>query len=189
MDIDPSISVLKEKIVAYSTTAENGATLRQAINSVDQSNIKVKEKWLQAFYNESLKQGITEKQLADLLVTISSTPGTTTDKYLQDLISHAEEPLLSSLKTLNVKKEKIKSPQDLITYLLTSKDKTKYPEEAVFKAIADLVTSKDIPADVIASHLRKTTSKGVSWIIWLVLAAGACLVLIILWKRRKDNKK
>ena len=65
-----------------------------------------------------------------------------------DLTDQSEEPLISSLKSLDLKKEKIKSPEDLLLYLITNKDKVKYPEESVFKAIANLIIAKDITADV-----------------------------------------
>ena len=187
-DIDPSISVLKEKILTYSNNSDAGTIIRQSVAIADQSNIKVKEKWLQSFYNESIKQGLTHRQMSDMLVTISALPGTETARYLRELIEQSEEPLLSSLKSLDLKKEKIKSPEDLLFYLLTNKDKVKFPEEALYKAIANLITSKNIPSDTIAAY-QKTGTKSRLWILWLLLGTGFCFILFIFRNRRKNNKK
>lgn len=187
-NIDPSLSILKEKILVYSNTSEAGYMIRQSVAKVDLSNIKIKEKWLQAFYNESVKQGLTQDQLSDLLISIGLLPGTNTEQFLRDLIEQSDEPLYSSLKSLDLKKEKIKSPRDLLNYMLTNKDKTRYPEDAVYKAIANLITSKNIPSETIARQLT-TGVKGGLVILWLLLGSGIIFLFFILWKRRKNNKK
>jgi hypothetical protein len=187
-NVDPSISVLKKKILAYSNNSDAGTIIRQSVATVDLSNIKIKEKWLQAFYKESIKEGLTEKQLSDLLVTIGLLPGTGAQQFLNDLIEHAEEPLLSALKSIDLKKEKINTPQDLLNYLLNNKDKSKYPEDAVYKAIANLITSKDIPTETIASH-NKPAPKSSLWILWVFLGALAAITLYLFWKRNKKKSK
>ena len=126
-------------------------------------------------------QGLDRFQLA----IISSYPDTQTGQYLSDLIKVSDEPLLSSLKLVDLGKEQIKSSAELIKYLLINKDKEKYPEEAVFKSIANLIISNNITPDLIASQL--TTGKGHRyWILWIV--AGAGLVFFFLIFRKKKRK-
>ena len=117
-DVDPSIAVLREKILAYSENSDAGVIIRQSVATVDLSHIKIKERWLQAFYNESIKQGLTHSQMSELFVIISSLPDTNVEQFLSDLIAQSEEPLTSALKSIDLKKEKIKTPKDLILYLL-----------------------------------------------------------------------
>jgi hypothetical protein len=186
-DIDPSISILREKLLTYSKNYESGTIIRQSVATVDISNIKIKGKWLQTFYNESVKQGLTHNQMADMLVIISSYPGTKTKQFLSDLIEQSDEPLLSSLKSLDLKKEKIKAPKDLLLFLITNKDKVKYPEEVVYKSIANLITSKDIPADTITSQLT-AGKKNWLWILWIMIGASLFFIFIIFRKRKKNKK-
>jgi hypothetical protein len=184
-DTDPSISVLKEKILAFSEKSEAGNIIRQSIINVDLSNIKLKEKWLHAFSNESVKQGLTMDQLSEMLAKLSSLPDTEVGQFKLDLIGYSEEPLLTSLNSLNLKKEKIRSPKDLIRFLLSNKEK--YQGEAVSKSIANLIIAKDIPAGIITSQLTPGKESS-SFILWIVLGTGLFFFIIILLKRKKKKK-
>ncbi|MEI6048559.1 MAG: hypothetical protein WCS03_06640 [Bacteroidota bacterium] len=184
--IDPSISILREKILAFSENYKEENLVRQSVATTDLGNIKLKEKWLLTFINESGKQGLTLDQISEMLVMISSLPDTKVEQYLRDLIEQTEEPLLSSLKSIDLKKEKIKSPKDLIMFLLTNKEK--YPEEAVSKSIANLIIAKDIPAGIITS--QHTTVKDYKlWILLIVAGASFLFFFIISRKKRKKNSK
>jgi hypothetical protein len=188
LDVDPTISVINNKVLAFSENAEDGAIIRQILAIVDVSNIKMKEKWLKAFYSESLKQGLTHSRIAEILVVISSMPGTDTEQFLLDLIEQAEEPLLSALKGLDLKKEKISTPAELLLFLLNNEDKVKYPEDLIYKAIADMITEKDIPLESLRTQV-KPAGKGIHWLVWLLLGTGIVFIFFIIWKRRKKEKK
>ena len=105
---------------------------------------------------------LLRSQISELLVKISSLPDTKVEQYLNDLIGYSEEPFASALKSIDLKKEGIKTPEDLLTYLFTNKEK--YPEEAVIKSIANLIIAKDISADKIKLHLSPAR-KGNLWIL------------------------
>jgi hypothetical protein len=183
---DPSILLIREKILVLGDNSKTGTIVRQSVASVDLGNIKITEKWLMAFCNEAVREGLSLSQLSGMLAAISSLPDTQAEQFLRDLTEQSEEPLLSSLKSIDLKKEKIKSPEDLIRYLLTNKDK--YPEEAVYKSIANLVVAKDIPADIIASYLTAGKENKL-WILWIVCGAGAIFFFYFLIGRRKKNVK
>ena len=185
-DIDPDISILRNKILAYSENSEVGSIIRQAVALVDISNIKLKEKWLQAFYYESGKLGLSNSKLSEMLVHISSSPDTQVEKFLSDLIEHSEEPLSSALKSIDLKKEKIKSSNDLILFLI--KNKGKYPEDAVYKSIAALITAKDIPADIIKS-LSVPAKNHKPGVIWFLVGLTFIFILIAVVRRKKNNSK
>ena len=183
---DPSIVILRNKILIFSETSPVGDIIRQSVAAADQGNFKTREKWLQAFYYEAVKHGLTQSQISEMLVTISSLPDTKVEQYLIDLIGNSEEPFAITLKSIDLKKEGIKTPEDLITYLFTNKEK--YPEEAVFKSISNLICAKDISADIIKSHFAPSR-KGNLWILWILLGAGLFIFFFILWKKKKNDKK
>ena len=185
-ETDPSIAVLRTKILTFSENSPVGSLIRQTVTTVDQSAIRTKEKWLQAFYDEALKNGLTQGQLSELLVKISSLPDTKVEQYLNDLVGYSEEPFASSLKSINLKKEGIKTPEDLLMYLFTNKEK--YPEEAVIKSIANLIIAKDISADkikLLATHVRR----GNLWILWVLIGAGALSLFLIFRRRKRKHEK
>jgi len=186
-ETDPSIAILKNKVLAFSENSTAGDLIRQAVAAVDQGNIRTKDKWLQEFYNEAVKRGLTDKQISELLVMISSLPDTKVEQYLKDLIAHSDEPFASVLKSINLRKEKIKTPQDLILYLFANKDK--YPVESVLKSIANLISAKNFTADNIKSQSTGTGHGNLMWILWVLLGTGIIgLFLIFWWRRKKKNK-
>jgi hypothetical protein len=121
-----------------------------------------------------------------MLVMISSVPDTKVEQYLSDLIVHSEEPLASALKSIDLKKEGIKTPEDLLIYLFRNKEK--YSEEAVSKSIASLISAKDISTENIKPNITPA-GKGKLWILWLLLGAGLLSVFLILWRRKRNQKK
>jgi hypothetical protein len=183
-DTDPSIAILKKKILSISEKSAYGDLIRQTMAALDQRSFKTKEEWLQAFVEEALKHGLTQSQISEILVLISASPGTTVEQYLKDLIGHSDEPLTSALKLIDLKKEGINTPEELLSYLFNNK--AKYSEASVNISISNLISSKDIPGEGL-----KTKYSGIwnnyLWILWVVVGAGLISLFLILWKRK--NKK
>jgi hypothetical protein len=120
-----------------------------------------------------------------MLAAISSLPETGIEQFLTELIKYSEEPLTSALKSLNLKNEHLKTPKDLILFLMTNKDKFKYPEEAISKAIANLIFAKNIPG--IKQAAQSTTSKESKlWILWIIIGASLLTYIIIKKKKKKQ---
>jgi hypothetical protein len=117
---------------------------------------------------------------------MSSLPGTTADQYLRDLIEHSDEPLTTALKSIDLKKENINTPEELLLYLFNNKEK--FPTESVFSAIANLIESKNIPA---GSTIPKNIFiwSNYLWILWILLVAGLLSLFLIIWKKKKKDKK
>jgi hypothetical protein len=187
-DTDPAIAILREKILAFSENSESGEIIRQSVAAVDLKNIKLAEIWLQEFIKEAINLGLTRSQMAEMLAIISSLPDTGVGQYLKDLVAGADEPLSSSLKSLDLVKEKINSPKDLIYFLLSDEEIDKFGEEAVSNALANIIASKDISADSIRSY-SESAGKVKLWYLWIILGTGLFLLFIILWRRDKKKEK
>ncbi|MBI5008070.1 MAG: hypothetical protein HZB98_00095 [Bacteroidia bacterium] len=185
---DPSIAIIRDKILKYSETSEQGNIIREAVAAVDIQNIKIREKWLTSFRTESIKRGLTVNQFAELMLAISALPDTDAEKFLEDLMNYAEEPLLSFLKSIDLRKEKIKTPKQLLIFLLSEKNRGKYPEDALFKAISNLIISRNLPAETIKVNQAAFKEKGKLWVLWIVIAS-VLLFFIIYFNSRKKKKK
>jgi len=188
---DPSIAVLKEKILAYSEISESGERLRQSVNATEDKKILKAGSWLQSIYNESITRGLTDMQMADMFGVIGSLPGTKADSFLQNFADAAEEPLLSWLNSINLKKEKITTPSDLILYILRNKAKKNIPDEVVFNSLANLIKSQNIPVDTIKSRTTASEKNNLRYLWWLLIAAGFIFFFIIIFRRLKgkNNKE
>lgn len=186
-DTDPSIGVLRDKILAYSVASEEGEIIRHTVAAVDLKNIKVKDKWFKEFRNEAIRRGLTTNQFAELMAAISSLPGTDARQFLSELIENAEEPLKSYLKTIDLKKERIKTPKDLLLFLMSDKNRGNYTEDELLRAIANLIDSKDIPSETIAGTKVSTDEKGSLWVLWILI--GASVIFFIFYYNSGKKKK
>ena len=183
---DPAIQLLRDKVLAYAKHSEDSTLLREAVTTLGKSNIRLRGEWLHAFGDEALKRNISYNKLADLLAAISSIPGSDATEFLSNLIIIADEPLLSALKSLDLNKEKIRTPGELILFLLTNPDKIKYPEDLIYKALAEIIASRNLSEDQIAQQSQQAGKK-TSW--WLLIVIGGALILIlVLWSGRKSKQ-
>jgi len=184
---DPTISEIRNKVLIYGENSEDGDIIREAVAAADMQKIKVKEEWLKTFHNEAIKRGLTVNKFAELMLAISAAPGTDVQKFLNDLIANSEEPLTSNLKSIDLRKDKIKTPKDLLVYIFSYKNRDKFDEELVFKAIGNLIVSKDLPASVIAENQAAATGKNRLWVLWIIIGT-AFLFFIIYYRSRKKKK-
>lgn len=185
MGRDPAIELIRSKILAFSEISKSGTIFRTSVANADKGIELSKEKWLLSFYNESLNQGLIPNQIAEFLVMISSVPGTNADAYLKDLVDNSDVRFAPILKLLNLRKEKIKNPEDILVYLFANKPA--YPEESVAGSIANLIISRDLTPENYKSQM-KTGKNNNLWILWVLIAAGITGFLLFLWKRKKNDK-
>jgi hypothetical protein len=189
-ETDPSIIILEKRIIAFSEKSADGNLIRQVLAKIDTKGIKSKDEWLKAFIDEAHKAGISDEQVAKLLVSISSKNDSSVAQFLEELKRYAEEPLLSVLKSLDLKKEKIRTPQELILFLLNNKDKLNYSKEAVFKTISNMIVAKDTTqSDTSAEQqLKKAEEKNNNWFIIIIGAIiTACIIFILSRNKKKQS--
>jgi hypothetical protein len=115
---------------------------------------------------------------------ISASPGTKVEQYLKDLIDHSEEPLTSALKSIDLKKEGINTPEELLSYLFNNKGK--YSEASVNRSIADLISSKDISGEGLKTKYSGFWKNNL-WILWILIGAGILSLFLVFWKRRNEK--
>jgi len=58
----------------------------------------------------------------------------------------------------------------------------------IYKAIANLIADKDIPAETIKSKLIPE-SKNMLWLLWILIGAGLGFLFFVIWRRRKKENK
>jgi hypothetical protein len=182
---DPSIALIKERILAYSENSGSASSLRQSVEATDKLKIKQSGKWLNSFYDESHKNNFRDDQFSKLIAGISTYKGTKTEKFASDLAKNSEEPLRTWINSINLKKEKITSPEELILYVLRNKEKNNITDGAFFSSLANLSSSANIPADTIKSQMIASQHHKL-WYLWVIGAAG--VLFLFFFFRRKRNK-
>lgn len=184
---DVTISTQKEKLLALEDDPAIGSVVKQAISATEKKGITDKGAWLKSVYQESVDQGLADKELARLLASVSSLPGTTAGQFRNDLAAAAEEPFRSWLNSIDLKKEGIRTPEELILFILKNMSKAGV-EESFFKALASLINSINIPVETIKPAVVPE-KEFKWWILWLLLGAGVLFCFIIWYRRRNKDKK
>jgi hypothetical protein len=182
---DPAISIIRKKILAFSEVHKSGSLIRKSVENTDNLKIKTAGKWLQSVYSEAIGQGLTEIQLAQMLAILSSPPESDAKQFLEEFLNYTEDPLLSLLRAINVKKEKIKSPQDLINHIMVNEDL--YPAEDVFESLARIIAASEIPSDTFEDRLSEGKVCRL-WILWIVLGAGLIILFIVIFRKRRKTE-
>jgi hypothetical protein len=186
-EVDPEIANLRTKTLIIVEKAPFGELLLKALQENDLRNIKEPGVWLQSLYNESIKQGIDNREIANMLSSISSVADADIKQFIDKLILQSDKELAKYLKGLDLSKLKIKTPSDLIYYLLINMDKGQYTGESLFIALSNITISSDLPENVISRQIE-TLKKSRMWIVWIALGVGIVFWLI-LWKRKKKKEK
>jgi tetratricopeptide (TPR) repeat protein len=186
-ETDPAILIIRDKIHAYCETAVSGTLIRKSVSTTDEKSIRKAGKWLKSFYNESLRQKMTDVQMGQMFSVITTMPDTKVKAFARKFAGASDEPMSSWLKSLNLKDEKIKSPSDLIIFVLRNKEKGNVSDETLFYSLAKLIVSENVPADIIKSQAAPGGGNK-WWILWILLGGGLIFFFFII-KRRKDKEK
>jgi tetratricopeptide (TPR) repeat protein len=181
-----SIPALKEKIVTYSENSEHGTLIRQSVDKTETKGIKKAGAWLQSVNAESLRRGLTNEQMAEMIALISSMSDTELEQFIRNLIKNSDDPVQTWLNSLDLKKEKITSPKELILYLLNNRDKV--PDESLFNSLSKHIVTEDVPVkDIIAQ--MSVTKRSSYWYLWLLAGAGIILFIIFYYRKQKKEKR
>ncbi|HKK40800.1 MAG TPA: tetratricopeptide repeat protein [Bacteroidales bacterium] len=189
---DHAVSVTREKILAVSKNLSQRDIIRQTIEELDSKDIKTREEWISAFTATALSKGLSQGEISGILAAVSTEPGTGAGQFLTDLINTADGQLASVLKSIDLKKEDIETPGELILYLLKNKNKLNLPEDELFKALGELTASEDIPYSVLETSTIAVRERS-GWIKTVGIVLAGLVVLIIIFiiagKKRKNSKQ
>jgi hypothetical protein len=185
---DPGILLLRDRILEYARKSEIGALIKQSVDSADIRKTKTAGEWLKSVYDEANKQKITNDQLTEMMARLSSGSKTKASQYLKDLASQADEILRSSLASVDLKKEKIKTPSDLLNFLIENNDRIKFPLDDIFSTIAKLIISRNQPEEGLFKRLLGGAGIG-TWILIVLIGSGLISLFVILLKKKKKEKE
>lgn len=183
---DPDIAGYRDKLSYIFESIEGGEFLSQAVTATENKKISDRGEWLQSVYNESITKGLTVGEMARIFSLLTTTPGTDIKEFYENLLAASEEPFLSWLKTVDLSEEGIKTPEELLAFILRKTENDKLLKDSFFRSMAGLITAENIPAAEILKQVSAGEEKNF-WYLWLI--SGALLMFIIIYKRRKKDKK
>ena len=182
-DKDPSIAIMAGKISQLGEKTGSAEKINSILEVLAKKPLITPGEWLNEFWNEALKQGMQPDEIAAIIASLSAKPGTSVEDYASQLAGYADEPLASFIRSINLRKENIKSPADLILYLINNAEKNNISLESIFKALAAMIAGNDVQVkDVVIGD----GDKNKLWYIWII--AGGILVIIFFLARKKKKK-
>ncbi len=188
---DPAIAVIRQKILAVAKNLPEGNVIRNVVDTTDRKNIMTREGWIEEFTGEAIKEELTQGQVSGILAAIAAEPGTSVRQFLSGLINNSDEPLTSILKSIDPEKENIKTPGELILYLLRNKDKLNISETELYRLLGELAASRVIP-DSILETADINVREGSEWYKTTGIILAGVIILIIIFilarKKKKGNK-
>jgi len=186
--IDPKINILREQIQMYGEISGMSEPVNTAIAAVTEKNIPQAGLWLKDFFYEALNNKLPEQYLAAMFKSLTALPETGIGDYIKELMTYAKGTFAGYLENLDLKKNKIDSPEELMNFLIRQRNMNIFPENELFEAVAEFIANKQIAKDKIL--IPEAEKKNYLFILWIILGAGL-IFFIILWKkkRKKDEKE
>ncbi|HRT47533.1 MAG TPA: hypothetical protein P5151_05175 [Bacteroidales bacterium] len=183
--IDPMIAIIREQIKRYGEISGKSEPVNNAIAAVDSKNILKSGLWLKDFFYEALNNKLSEQDLAAMFKALTALPGTSIEDYMKEFIGYAKGGLADYLKSLNLSKNRIDTPEELINFLIRQRNMNLFQEDELFETIAEFIAKKKIEKEkIIAPEAEK---KNYLFILWIILGAGLIFFFIILMRRRKKK--
>ncbi len=182
---DPSIDNLDQRISELSEFNEDNQ-IKEALEKTKEKNIKNAGEWLESIYSVAIEDGAEEEMLIRLIAALSADMDESAEDYLARLAEFTGVNLRIAIESLDLSEFDIKSPEEIIEYLLNNAEKYGYTREEVFEAFAKLIDSDKKTAEEIINYIESSEGNKL-WILWLLLGGGV-IIFFILWRRKRDKE-
>ncbi|MCD4768925.1 MAG: tetratricopeptide repeat protein [Bacteroidales bacterium] len=184
---DPTIDQMDQIISEVTDDTGEHEMIRDAIEKINEKNIKNAGEWLESLYSVALDDGAEKEMLTRLIAALSANKNEPVDEYLSRLAEFTGDNLLRTINSIDFEVINAENPEDIIDYLLSNCTKHGYTRQEVFEAFAKLISHDKKSAEEIVDYI-KSKERGKLWILWLLLGGGATIFFII-WSRKKKKEK
>jgi O6-methylguanine-DNA--protein-cysteine methyltransferase len=178
-----AVDNLKQKVIAFGTSTEEGQLFMDAIEALSTRNFESSNEWLKSLVDEAEKLGATQEQIASMLTALTSVKGEDEKLYLEELIANAGEKMAKWLSSIDMTAEAILSPEDLVDYLLEHGESQGITYDELLDAFSKFIEAKDIAPFLIEDNVKGRKGIGNLWILLMLILMGAGLY----WYVKKEK--
>lgn len=184
--IDPLIAIIRNQILMYGELSGKTEPVRNAVRETDSRKIVRSGLWLKQFFVEAVKNKLTESDLSLMFTSLTALPETNIADYHREFIGYSTPPFAEFLRNLNLEENRIRIPEELISFLIKNKDKNFYSEDDFFTSLARYIAEKQINKDLI--RIPEPEKTNYFFILWIVFGAGLIFFIIFLIRKRRKKK-
>jgi len=185
--IDPLIEKIRQQIIKFSEITGKSGAVDSAIRSTDSEKIVKSGLWLKTFYVKALENKLKESYLASMFSALTAQSGAKINDYVNEFSKYATGKFSTWLSSFSPDKNQISSPQEMISFLISNRNKDLFPEDEFFSSLAKFIAGKQMPKEALAEQVP--VSKVYNYILWVVLGAGLIFFIIIFTKKRKKKEE
>ncbi|NOY37181.1 MAG: hypothetical protein GXO83_06360 [Chlorobi bacterium] len=187
---DPNLPKIYKHLSKFSE-----GQIKTAIENISPEQNEIYSAWELSDYllDKSSVLGYTPKDLIYLFAQISTNGNPDLKDFLKKLKDKASDPLLSILDNLDIKKQKIRSIQDLMDYLMVLVKTGQLDNQDILKAMMRIILSSDINEEQVRKLISKNkiiSRPGRNTIFWIIpIIIAGMIVWVVIVRRKKKRQK
>ena len=175
---------IREKSLYAGSLTSGSSLLLESVNSTDAHDFKYMGEWLLSLSDESSKRGIGNIN-SRIMAAILHKAGLNAEAVLSAINDNSGDRLKLFLNSIDLKKAKIRTPEDLVAYLESAVNAGVINERAFNDALATTIINANVSKEDIRANLGLGGRH--CWLWWL-LGAGLLFFFLFLFYRRKKKK-
>jgi|WetSurMetagenome_2_1015567.scaffolds.fasta_scaffold00219_23 hypothetical protein len=186
MSPEEGIEFIREKVLYAGSLTADSAAIRLAVKNNDAHDYKYTGEWMAGLSSEGQAQGIGN-MTTRIKAALAHKPGVSATTLLEALNDNAGDRLKLFLNSINLRKAKINTPEELIGYLESAVKAGAINEKDYNSALATTILN----ANLTNSEIRRNMNAegGINLVWWIVALGGLLLFFLFFWYRRKKKEE
>jgi len=185
MKPEEGIALMREKVLYAASLTADSAKIREAVKAADAHDYKYTGEWLAGLTNECNNLGLGNITVR-IKAALAHKPGESALMLLETLNDNSGDRLKLFLNSINLKKARINTPEELAGYLESAVKAGVISEKEYNAALATTILNANLSEGEIR---RNMLAEGGISPVWWILALGLLVFFLLFWYRKKKKEE
>jgi tetratricopeptide (TPR) repeat protein len=186
MSPEEGIALIREKSLYAASLTADSALFNEAVKANDTHDYKYSGEWLVGLTNEGGTRGIGSLSTR-IKAALAHKPGLSATSLLATLNDNAGDRLKLFLNSIDLRKAKINTPEELIGYLESAVDAGVINERDYNSALATTIINANLTNKEIRDNMQ--VGGGICLVWWVLILGLLFFFLFFLYRRKKKKDK